>query len=160
MSNRPSKRAVDAVVALLWSWRWAKPLPEAKRDAHWSHEVAEAYGLARSILNLREVAAPAEEEPQPEATRTMRAIHKYSLALTDVQALGLPGDANPLTVQFQRGELCLWAVVDPAAPRVPWEVRVLGTGQLFPEAPLGQYVGTVQQENYVWHVYARRQDQP
>lgn len=60
--------------------------------------------------------------------------------------------AEPLTVQMQDGRPCLWMrvptdVYDYQAHRFYW----VGTGQEcpFPSA----YVGTVQLDGYVWHLF-------
>lgn len=79
----------------------------------------------------------------------MRAVWKFDLE--DGPVLRLPVGATVLTAQSQAGRLCLWAVVDPEAAREDRKVHVIGTGQPVPEDV--QYVGTVQEGPFVWHVF-------
>jgi hypothetical protein len=88
-------------------------------------------------------------------------IWKFPLELTDEQFIELPADARILTVQMQRtGVLhaetpCLWAIVDPAAPKVRALVRIVGTGHLFPDADRLTYISTIQMHDggLVFHVF-------
>lgn len=84
-----------------------------------------------------------------------RTIWKWSLALTDVQALQIPRGAKLLSVQMQ-GELPqLWALVDPSEPRDMRTIRIIGTGHPIDEHP-GEYVGTFQMRDgaLVFHVFS------
>lgn len=85
-------------------------------------------------------------------------IFKYSLALTRVQGVSMPRNAQILSVQYQEGLLCMWALVDGAAEPVKREICIYGTGHEVFVAPtrravLLSYVGTVQQGPFVWHVF-------
>lgn len=72
----------------------------------------------------------------------------------DVQILELPKDAWVLTVQDQDGVPCIWAAVDPDAPKVLRKVFVVCTGQLLPFSGGGaEYVGTFQRPPHAWHVF-------
>jgi len=85
----------------------------------------------------------------------MKVIWKYPLVVADVQTLLLPEDAQPLAVQEQHGDLCLWAHVDPTKPLVDQQIRMYGTGHLIPDG-LDQeeyHIGTVQHYELVWHVF-------
>jgi len=65
--------------------------------------------------------------------------------------LPMPRGAKPLYVGEQGEVLHLWALVDPEAPREPWEFCVSGTGHEWP--PGFVYLGTVQMAyGLVWHV--------
>ena len=86
----------------------------------------------------------------------MKTIHKYTLTLTDEQTYHLPEGFVPLSVQLQRGEVCLWILVDPKANRFPVQIQIIGTGHLFEPDEAGEYLGTVQQGDFVWHVFAKR----
>ena len=66
---------------------------------------------------------------------------------------------RPLSVQFQRDQLCLWYEVKPMGEQQTVEVIIFGTGHLFP-AELDHetvFVGTAQDERsqLVWHVFCR-----
>lgn len=85
----------------------------------------------------------------------MRAIYKYPLDLVDSQILVLPSSAKPLSVQLQGGLICLWADVPAGQFIVEKEVviSIVGTGHTIPPGAVN-YLGTVQQGQFVWHVYA------
>lgn len=82
-------------------------------------------------------------------------IWKFELQVTDTQSVVMPAGANPLYVADQNGNLCLWAVVNPQKPSESRDVWVVGTGNSMPtEIELyGDYIGTVQQGRFVWHVF-------
>jgi hypothetical protein len=63
-------------------------------------------------------------------------------------------DAEVIATQYQRGDLCVWAIVDPDAAKEDRKVYVIGTGHPIPEGV--EYVGTVQGKSglFVWHVFA------
>lgn len=81
-----------------------------------------------------------------------RQVWKYELELTDEQAVSMPEGAVLRHVGVQRGALCLWAEVDPAARRVPRYLSVVGTGNPMLDGRLA-HVGTAQMDPFVWHVY-------
>ena len=78
----------------------------------------------------------------------MRTVHKYDLpsigTTEDTFELLLPADARLLTVQLQYGEPKLWALVDTERERVPYRLRVAGTGHPLDGDALHTYLGTVQ----------------
>ena len=47
---------------------------------------------------------------------------------------------------------CMWAIVDPDAPREVREFFLAGTGIELPEHEL-KYLGTVKDGAFVWHVF-------
>lgn len=81
-------------------------------------------------------------------------IWKYPLAITDRQIIMVPYGAGTLTVQAQGDSLCLWALVNPDAPKKPRVIEILGTGNPAPEAHRC-YISTVQTHNraLVWHIF-------
>lgn len=92
----------------------------------------------------------------------MKRIYKYPLLLQDVAAINVPGRWRPLSVGSQYidgiNRLCLWAEIedDAAMPRLR-RVIIVGTGNPFPLEPWHSsidFVGTVQMDGCVWHVYA------
>jgi hypothetical protein len=88
----------------------------------------------------------------------MRKVLKYSLvSATTVEgnyAIHMPRGATVLTIQLQRGEPMMWALVDPDAPLVMREFAVQGTGWDIEDDSLA-YVGTYQQYGgeFVWHLF-------
>lgn len=84
-------------------------------------------------------------------------IWKFPLTVTDYQTLTMPEGAEILSVQDQDGALCLWALVDPQAPMVERLIEVFGTGHPIP-TNMGisrNYLASVQQGRFVWHVFER-----
>ena len=81
-------------------------------------------------------------------------VYKFPIGVTDKQLISMPKGAKILTVQFQNGILCLWALCDKAAPKAHREIFIHGTGHevFYYELP---YIGTVQQAGgaLIWHVF-------
>ena len=66
----------------------------------------------------------------------------------------MPKDAKVFTVQAQGNDLCLWALVDPAAIKVGRKFVVFGTGWDIDFVTFAlNYVGTAQVDGLVWHVF-------
>lgn len=84
----------------------------------------------------------------------MKAVWKYPLLARAHQAVMMQHEAKILCVQMQDGTPTLWAEVDPERGQSFRHVYVVGTGHEVP-ADAGQYIGTVQMDAYVWHVYAQ-----
>lgn len=82
----------------------------------------------------------------------MKTIYKYTLSITDVQTVSLPSGANILHIGAQRGELCLWAWVDPTASPIERTLIIVGTGNPVPALEL-RYIWTVALGPYVWHIF-------
>lgn len=80
-------------------------------------------------------------------------IWKFPLALTTSQEISIPADFKILTVQEQAGQLCLWAEVMPTVAARKLTIYITGTGRYIPDDPHAEYIGSVQQNNFVWHVY-------
>lgn len=85
------------------------------------------------------------------------AIWKYELAITDYQTISMPEQALILSIQSQNGVLCLWALLSPTGNKVDRQFEVFGTGHLI---PIGmsinrEYLASVQQGVFVWHVFER-----
>ena len=78
-------------------------------------------------------------------------IFKYPLKLTE-NAIAIPRGARPLTVQVQNGVVCLWAMIDENEPTEIRTIVICNTGEYI--QPFGWlYLGTVQINNYVGHVF-------
>jgi hypothetical protein len=79
-----------------------------------------------------------------------RTIWKFGLEGHD-PVLAMPAGAEVVSFDLQDGQATLWAMVDPAAPRVQRRFHVVGTGWVF-ESPV-TYRGMVQMPNgLVWHL--------
>jgi len=80
-------------------------------------------------------------------------ILKYRLSGAERQTIEMPVGATILSVQVQHESICIWAEVEDytSAGRT---FRIVGTGNEVPEQC--KYVGTVQQEPFVWHIYEER----
>jgi hypothetical protein len=81
-------------------------------------------------------------------------IWKFPLGNGGKQEIIMPKGAEVLTVQTQQttGHACLWAMCDPDGERQVRTFHVVGTGQEMPK-DFGRYVGTIQQEIFVWHIF-------
>lgn len=84
----------------------------------------------------------------------MKAVWKFPLPVVSDCAIIMPVGAQILTVQIQRGEPFLWALVDPGMPGEVRNFHTCGTGHNS-YAELGRYVGTFQLHNgsLVFHVF-------
>lgn len=83
-----------------------------------------------------------------------QAVYKYGIGLSGDTVEMLKG-AKVLSVQRQRYDVCVWALVDPAEREKERRKFVLvGTGHTFDE-PWAQFLGTVQFDDgyFVAHVF-------
>lgn len=82
-------------------------------------------------------------------------IYKYTLKPTEMQDIELPIDAEILTVQAQKDEVCIWVKLDPDKPKVYRTFAVFGTGWNIVSNANLKYIGTVQFLNgdLVYHVF-------
>jgi hypothetical protein len=88
----------------------------------------------------------------------MKAIWKYPLGITDIQTVSMPKGAEILTVQIQLGGVCLWAMVDPEAPKEDRIIITYGTGHPIDSPHLLRYIGTYQipERVLVFHVFEKQ----
>lgn len=86
----------------------------------------------------------------------MKTIWKFPLSITGQQQISMPEGAEILCVQVQRGQVCLWALVNPNFVKKPRTIEIFGTGHEVDDAPR-TYIGTVQVHpmgsDLVWHVF-------
>ena len=85
----------------------------------------------------------------------MRVIYKYILKEQDVNVILMPEYATILKVDRQQDQLCLWAEVDTERSRIPYTIRIFGTGNTLPEDEMLTYLDTVVMDYFVWHVYLK-----
>jgi hypothetical protein len=84
----------------------------------------------------------------------VRSIWKFPLASTAKQGLEVPTGARFLSCQMQDGVIAIWFDVDTAAPLATRIFLIVGTGQKVPD-DAGDYLATVQDDAYVWHLFAK-----
>jgi len=80
-------------------------------------------------------------------------IWKFPLQLNDETVIPMPAGAKVLCVQMQGRTICAWAVVDEQAPKERRRFYIRGTGHPLGQAPIANYVGTVQIDGFVFHVF-------
>ena len=84
-------------------------------------------------------------------------IWKYSLTVTDHCSIEMQAGATILTVRATPSTIVpsidVWALVDPAADKAIRHFRVVGTGHPIPDLDVLEYVGTVFDKPFVWHVF-------
>ena len=87
----------------------------------------------------------------------MKTIYKYPLVLSAKQTITVPEGAVFRCVGMQGEFAVLWAEVDTDANQRYRDIEIFGTGQPIPQ-DMGvsrQYIGTVFERSFVWHVYER-----
>jgi hypothetical protein len=84
----------------------------------------------------------------------MKKVFKYTLLEVPQQAIVMPSGAVLLSVHMQKGEACLWALVDTDNPPAARHVGIYGTGMPVPDSP-GAFVGTELTDggHFVFHVF-------
>ena len=85
----------------------------------------------------------------------MQTVWKYILPIQDDVEVTLPKNAKILCVKEQKGDLCLWALVDPDEKETePINLRIAGTGHPIIEDNL-VYIDTVlmYDDNFVIHIF-------
>lgn len=78
-------------------------------------------------------------------------IYKYPLT-SMFNRIEMPEGAKILTMQLQNGTPCIWALVEPNAPKTERIFEVLVTGIGFKDSP-ATYIGTYQFGGFVGHVF-------
>jgi hypothetical protein len=86
---------------------------------------------------------------------TVGVIYKYPLEITDTQLIAMPAGAEAISVAEVRGQLVLYALVNPERKLRPYPVLVYGTGGPVEHADEYRFVGTVVTRGgqFVWHVF-------
>ncbi len=86
----------------------------------------------------------------------MKAIWKFPLVdRCGLQFVAMPLGAEILTVQMQGTTITLWAKVNTENPMESVPIQIVGTGN--PYDSVGDYIGTVQLDMYVWHIFKGEQ---
>ena len=86
----------------------------------------------------------------------MTQVWKYILDPYNSSVL-MPSGAEILSVGEQGNDVCLWARVDPNAPKVFRDFLIVGTGHNIPENLSLKFVGTVHIFNrvLVFHIFEK-----
>ncbi len=84
----------------------------------------------------------------------MITIYKYPIEIIREQGVSMPEDAVILSVGLDpAGRLCLWARVNThKAPRQRI-IEIYGTGTVVASVLEGRFIGTVLQQEFIWHVF-------
>jgi len=83
-------------------------------------------------------------------------VYKYQLpGLSDWITMWMPAGAEPLCVQVQNDQPCMWARVDISQPPTVYHFRVAGTGHDL-GSNVGRHIGSFQMHGgaLVFHVFA------
>lgn len=87
------------------------------------------------------------------ATAMSQRVWKYGLSISGVNVLRMPDGAEPLSVQMQDGVPCLWALVEDDYEATERTFSFAGTGHAIPATLVTDYIGTIQQGPFVWHLF-------
>ncbi len=87
----------------------------------------------------------------------MLTIHKYLLPIEDQVCIRMPKHAKVLSVQAQDGNLCMWAAVETTMGTENRHFLVFGTGNPNEFGSFGTFIGTVQLNGFVWHVFDQKE---
>ncbi|MDI6603274.1 MAG: hypothetical protein QME57_04180 [Patescibacteria group bacterium] len=91
----------------------------------------------------------------------MLTIHNYSIPVQDYFSLNLPKGAKILTVQTEKGEPKIWALVNPAYPTETRNFRLAVTGHPIKESEEDlKYIGTFQlcEAGLIGHLFEIREN--
>ena len=82
-------------------------------------------------------------------------VYKYPLEVGDWVTVTMPAGAEPLCVQVQHGQPCLWARVTIGHPPVSHHFRIAGTGHDL-GSNVGPHIGSFQLAggDFIFHVFA------
>lgn len=88
----------------------------------------------------------------------MKIIWKFPIELTDEQRIEIPAGSKILSAQVQNGQICIWAIVDDSEVETEYRpVAIVGTGNKL-WCFDWEFVGTVQQGDFVWHIFIKQAD--
>lgn len=87
-----------------------------------------------------------------------RAVWKFPLNETpqDIEA----PIVDFLTVQYQGDTICVWAIVNQDTPPSKYRLYVEGTGWESSKISHDTYIGTVQGDGCVWHIFYEKITKP
>ena len=82
-------------------------------------------------------------------------VWKFPMRIADVAVAEMPKGARLLRAGIQNDTFCVWALVDPEAPKVERRVRIAGTGHPIAADLTEVYVNTFEMHGgaLVFHVF-------
>lgn len=80
-------------------------------------------------------------------------IWKFVLPFLGEGVIQMPAVSSVLHVGAQGGHICVWALVSPTAPEEQRRFLIAGTGHPLPSEGSWSYIGSVQQDEHVWHIF-------
>ena len=84
----------------------------------------------------------------------MKSVWKYPLPLAERQIVEMQANAKIVFVGTQGDQICIWALVDTEQVKEPRTFVIFGTGhQISTSARALEYISTVQQSIFVWHIF-------
>ena len=81
----------------------------------------------------------------------MKTIHKFPINGSGI--VMMPIKAKILSVQLQGGVICLWAEVDTNFDKEARHILISGTGHRLDDFEEKTFIGTVQENGLVWHIF-------
>lgn len=86
-------------------------------------------------------------------------IHKFVLEFNSRQSVSMPVGSIILSIQVQKGVICLWAMVDKEeTEKEDRYFRIYGTGEEVTQSE-GRFLATVQLDHFVFHIFEIWKDQ-
>lgn len=86
----------------------------------------------------------------------MKRVYKYPIRIEDRQVVGLPKGAEILSMQIQKGNLCLYALVDASVVEIEFvPICIYGTGHNIENADNLKFIGSAKMHEgeLVLHVF-------
>lgn len=82
-------------------------------------------------------------------------IWKFNIKSVGMQDIEMPVGAEILTIQTQEDYPCIWALVNPDAPRAKRRFEIFGTGHIVSNSTERKYIGTYQEMGgaLIWHLF-------
>ena len=87
----------------------------------------------------------------------MKTIWKYEIQTTNVQTIDMPTGATILCVQIQDGVPCIWAMVESKHGSLEMRTIVIYETGYQIDRPDLRYIGTYQDDIFVFHVFEMNQ---
>ncbi len=84
----------------------------------------------------------------------MKAIWRFECRVDDEITIPMPEGAEVLSVGIQQaGAICIWALCNQKVSMEPRRFVVKGTGHPADDVHKGDFIGTVFDRQFVWHVF-------
>ena len=77
------------------------------------------------------------------------------LDIVDEQTITMQAGAKILSVANQSGTICMWAIVDPQQQTIKRTFEIVGTGGPMPDKGTREFLGTIQIDWLVLHIFER-----